>query len=260
VTSVLLAVSGARSAAPLQGQPGGKPASNLAGDVDELVLANRILANEEVLDGTGHVSRREAARVDRFMLSRSIAPAAVGAADVMEFDLNGNPVDLKGRAIYSERFIHAAIYKARPGVMAIVHSHTPSLLPFANSNVPLRPIYQMSAFLHSGAPVWDIRSASSGSGMLVTDMRLGESLAKALGGGTVVLMRGHGAVAVGRSIPEMVSNAVHLDLNARMQIQAASLGAGLQYLSDAEAKGYANHPYERVWDHLKIRLERNAVR
>src|SRR4029077_3032302 len=116
-----------------------------------------------------------------------------------------------------ERFIHAALYKARSDVGAVVHTHTPSLLPFANSNVPLRPVYQMSAFLHAGAPIFEIRKVPGETGMLVSNMRTGGALAKTVGAGTVALMRGHGAVVVGRSVMETVSNAVYLDVNARMQ-------------------------------------------
>jgi HCOMODA/2-hydroxy-3-carboxy-muconic semialdehyde decarboxylase len=184
-----------------------------------------------------------------------MAPGTVTHADVMEFDLEGAPIDQRGRNMYGERFIHAAIYKARPDVQAVVHVHTPSLLPYANSAVPLRPMYQMSAFLHAGAPVFEIRDVPGETGMLVNDMTSGAALARTLGAGTVALMRGHGAVIVGRTLPETVSNAIHLDLNARMQSQALALGAPIRYLSVEEAKSYGNGgPYDRVWAHFKRRL------
>jgi HCOMODA/2-hydroxy-3-carboxy-muconic semialdehyde decarboxylase len=132
-----------------------------------------------------------------------------------------------------------------------------SVLPFANSNVQLRPIYQMSAYLHAGAPIFDIRNVPGEKGMLVSNMTSGAALAKSLGSATVALMRGHGAVVVGRSIPEAVSNIIHLDLNAKMQATAAALAAQLQYLTDEEAKSYGNGgPYERIWDHYASRLKR----
>jgi HCOMODA/2-hydroxy-3-carboxy-muconic semialdehyde decarboxylase len=219
--------------------------------VDELVLGNHILANEGACDGLGHISVRHNERRDRFLLSRGMAPAVVTAADVMEYDLEGKPVDQQGRSMYGERFIHAAIFKARPDVNSVAHCHTPSVLPFANSDVPMRPMYQMSAFLIKGAPVFEIRKVPGSKGMLVNNMTTGDALAKVLGASSVVLMRGHGLVVVGMSIPEAVSNAIHIDVNAQMQTQAAALGGKVTYLADDEASG---NPYERFWDHWKVRL------
>lgn len=252
----LLVIAGAFAAPRLLSQGRGTTATMGSTQIDDLVTANHILANEAVLDGTGHLSVRDEKRADHFLLSRGLAPAVVTAQDVMAFDLEGKPVDQRGRSMYGERFIHAAIYKARPDVMAVVHCHTPSVLPFASSTVPMRPIYQMSAFLHAGAPVFEMRDIPGEKGMLVGTMLLGQALAQTLGNRTVVLMRGHGAVVVGRTIQELVSNAVHLDLNAKMQTQAAALGADVRYLTDEEATSYGGHPYDRVWQHLKARLGR----
>ena len=250
--SALLAIACIVAAQPLAGQdrpPSGAAGSNI---IEDLVLANRILANEGIVDGLGHVSVRHDQRPDRFLLSRAMAPAVVTAEDVMEYDLDGNPVDARGRSMYGERFIHAAIYKARPDVKAVVHCHTPSVLPFANTGVPMRPMYQMSSFLAAGAPVFEIRNVEGAIGMLVTNTKLGAALAATLGSSTAVLMRGHGAVIVGRSIPEAVSNSIHLDINAKMQAQAMALGGKVRYLSPEEAA--AANPYDRFWDHWKLRI------
>ncbi len=131
--------------------------------IDDLVAANRILVDQGVLDGYGHVSVRRPADPQRYLMSRSIAPELVTATDVMEYDLDSNPVDARGRATYLERFIHGEVYRARPDVKAIVHDHSPSVIPFGVSTVPLRPLYHMSAFLGGGVPVFDIKTASGQS-------------------------------------------------------------------------------------------------
>jgi HCOMODA/2-hydroxy-3-carboxy-muconic semialdehyde decarboxylase len=222
--------------------------------VEDLVLANRILTNEGVVDGLGHVSARHDQRADRFLLSRGVAPALVVADDVMEYDLDGNPLDRQGRSMYGERFIHAAIYRARPDVKAIVHCHTPSVLPFANSSVTLRPIYQMSAFLASGAPVFEIRRVEGARGMLVSSMATGHALAQTLAEKAVVLMRGHGAVLVGESVAEAVSRTIHLDISAKMQAQSIALGGTARYLEAEDLPAAEGNPYGRLWEHWKERL------
>jgi ribulose-5-phosphate 4-epimerase/fuculose-1-phosphate aldolase len=218
------------------------------------VLANHILANEGVVDGLGHISVRHDQRDDRFLLSRGLAPAVVTAADIMQYDRDGKPMNAQGQAHYGERFIHAAIYSARPDVQAVIHSHTPSILPYANSNVQMRPVYQMSAFLAAGAPVFDIRRIEGARGMLVNNMRLGRALAETLADKAVVLMRSHGAVVVGNSIREAVSNAIYLDVNAKMQAQFIALGAPVRYLEAEDLPAAGGNPYDRVWEHAKWRL------
>ena len=131
--------------------------------IDDLVAANRILSDQGVVDGFGHVSARHPGDPTRFLLARSMAPGLVTAEDIMEFDLDGNALDPRGRALYVERFIHSEIYKAHPEVNAIVHSHSPSVIPFGATKVPLRPIYHMSSFLGAGVPIFEIRD-SRGSG------------------------------------------------------------------------------------------------
>ncbi len=222
--------------------------------VEDLVLANRILTNEGVVDGLGHVSARHDQRADRFLLSRAVPPALVVADDVMEYDFDGNPMEQPGRSMYGERFIHAAIYRARPDVKAIVHCHTPSVLPFANSNVQLRPIYQMSAFLASGAPVFEIRRVEGARGMLVSSMATGHALARTLADKAVVLMRGHGAVLVGETVAEAVSRTIHLDISAKMQAQSIALGGTARYLEAEDLPAAEGNPYGRLWEHWKQRL------
>jgi HCOMODA/2-hydroxy-3-carboxy-muconic semialdehyde decarboxylase len=205
--------------------------------IDDLVAANRILVDQGVLDGYGHVSVRHPVDPQRYLMSRSIAPELVTAADVMEYDLDSNPVDARGRATYLERFIHGEVYRARPDVKAVVHDHSPSVIPFGVSTAPLRPLYHMSAFLGGGVPVFDIKTASGQStDMLVRNPALGKSLAQTLGTRPVALMRGHGAVVVGASLPLVVFRAVYTEMNARLQAQAMALGGPVTYLDDEEAR------------------------
>ena len=180
-----------------------------------------------MVDGYGHVSVRHPADPQRYLMSRSIAPELVTVADVMEYDLDSTTVDARGRTSYLERFIHGEIYRVRPDVLAIVHNHSPSVIPFGVSTPPLRPLYHMSAFLGGGVPVFDIRKASSQpTDMLVRDAALGRALAQTLGTRPVALMRGHGCVVVGTSLPIVVFRSVYTEMNARLQAQAMALGAG----------------------------------
>jgi ribulose-5-phosphate 4-epimerase/fuculose-1-phosphate aldolase len=209
--------------------------------VAELVAANHILFSEGIVDGFGHVSARHDKDPNRFLLARSMAPALVSAEDILEFDLDGNAIDAKGRALYLERFIHSEIYKAHPEIKAIVHSHSPSVIPFGVTDVPLRPIYHMSSFLGSGVPVFEIREAGGdATDMLVRSPALGASLAKKLGSASVLLMRGHGDVAVGDSIKVAVFRAIYTEINARLEAEALRLGNGqINFLSPGEAAASA---------------------
>jgi len=203
---------------------------------EDLVAANRILADQGVLDGYGHVSVRAPGKTDRFLMSRSRAPELVSEADLLEHDLDGNATAPAGATLFLERFIHAGVYRARPDVNAVVHSHSPSLIPFAATGTPLRPLYHMSAFLGAGVPVFDIRAVAGDTDMLVRTPALGEALAKALGPHPVVLMRGHGAVVVASDLPRAVFRSVYTELNARLQAQAMALGRKVTYLDAEEAK------------------------
>ena len=230
--------------------------------IDDLVVGNRILANEGILDGLGHISLRH--RPDRFLLSRDLAPALVTAADLVEYDLDGNPVDKQAPRGYQERYIHAAIYKARPDVRSVVHAHTPSVLTFAVSTIPLRPIYHMASFLVAGVPMYEIRKVGGHQGMLVNDMRTATALAETLGDKTVALMRGHGYVTVGPDVPEAVSRSIFLDVNARVQLQAIGLGGTVNFLTSADVGqggGQTAQPnqqtaYPRSWPFWKERALR----
>ena len=238
-------------------KPSGTPNPQLnPQQIDDLVYASRILADQGIVDGFGHVSVREDNHPDRFIMSRSLAPALVTRKDLMEFDLNGDAIDPQGRALFAERYIHAAIYRARPDVKAIVHSHSLPVLPFSVTGVGLRPIFHMSAFLGSGTPIFDIQSAAGDTNMLVNDNKLGDALAKVLGNHNVALMRGHGSVDAGTTIPEAVFFAYYTDVNARLQEQAAALGTPT-YLTPGEAEKSAKNligQYGRAWDLWKERI------
>src|SRR6201981_3028506 len=160
--------------------------------IEDIVIGSRVLADFGVVDGFGHVSARDPANPSHFLMSRSLAPALVTADDIMEFDQDGNPVDARGRSIFLERFIHAEIYKARPDVMAVVHTHSPGVIPFTVSKMPLRAIFHNGAFLAGGVRVWDIGKQFGATDMLVRNNEIGKSLAEALGDKPVILMRGHG--------------------------------------------------------------------
>jgi len=205
--------------------------------IDDLVSANRILYDQGVVDGFGHVSGRHDKNSERFLLARSMAPGLVTADDLMEFELSGEPVDARGRTPYLERFIHSEIYKAYPAVQAIVHSHSPSIIPFSVVTAPLRPIYHMGSFLGLGVPVFEIRDAGGpATDMLIRTPALGEALAKSIGNAAVALLRGHGNVVVGGSVKEAVFRAVYTEINARLQAEASRLGQGqVAFLNEAEA-------------------------
>jgi len=225
--------------------------------IADLVAGNRILANEMVLDGYGHISVRHPGNKNHFLLSRSLAPESVTAADIMEFDLGAVAVDkdAKGRTAYKERFIHSEIYRVRPDVNAVVHCHTTSLIPFSVTGVPLQPMYHQSAFLAAGVPVFEIREAAGMTNMLVETQPLGAALAKKLADKPAILMRGHGAVIVADTIPNVVGRSIYLDLNARIQLQAQELvqyargGRKITPISPEEAQKYAaSDNYARAWE------------
>ena len=224
---------------------------------EDLVAANRILAGLGVLDGFGHVSARHPARPDRYLLSRSIAPGLVTAADLMTFDLDSNALDGDDRKPYLERFIHGAIYARRPEVMAVVHSHSPSVIPFAASSVPLRPLYHMASFISGAARVFEIRERFGTTDMLVRNVAQGHALAESLGGDTIVLMRGHGFCAVGQSLPVVVFRAVYTETNAALQQQAIGLGGSVTYLDEGESmlsEKTNRSVIERPWNLWKERF------
>jgi ribulose-5-phosphate 4-epimerase/fuculose-1-phosphate aldolase len=201
--------------------------------LEDLAAANRILALQGVLDAYGHVSARSPAKPADFFMSRSLAPQLVTPGDIQEYGPDSEPIGDE-RKPYLERFIHGEIFRSRPDVMAIVHSHSDSVIPFGISKTPLKPVYHMASFLWSGAPVFDIRGVREDNDLLIRDRPLGESLAKSLGGCNCVLMRGHGMTVVGESIPEAVFRAIYTEMNAKLQMNAARLDGPLTFLSDKE--------------------------
>lgn len=210
--------------------------ATLAQTIADIVVANHILARQGVVDGFGHISSRHPEDANKYLLSCSRAPELVSAADIMVFDLDSNPVDGDTRNPYLERFIHGEIYRIRPDVQAVVHSHSPSVIPFAASSARLRPIYHMSGFLSGETRVFDIRHKFGCTDMLVRNRDHGAALAAELGEKGVVLMRGHGFVACGPSIPVAVYRAVYTEKNADLQQRAITLGGEITYLNDEEAK------------------------
>jgi len=225
--------------------------------LEDIAIGSRILADFGVLDGFGHVSARHPTNPNRFLMSRSLAPALVTADDIMEFDLDGNAVDARGRSVFLERFIHAEIYRARPDVMSVVHTHSPGVIPFSVTKVPLRAMYHNPSFLAAGVPVWDIRNDFGETNMLVGNSAIGKSLARALGDKPVVLMRGHGDVAVGPSVRMAVFRAYYTDVNAKLQSQAIALGGEVNYLTPGEgekAHKADSAVIDRIWNLWKMRI------
>jgi len=212
--------------------------STLSSVVDDLVAANRILAGLEVLDGFGHVSARHPDRAGCFLLARSLAPELVTRDDIMTFDLACAPQDGDTRTPYLERFIHGEIFAQRPDVISVVHSHAATVVPFGVSSVPLKPIYHMSSFLGTGAPVFEIREKFGMTDMLIRNNAQGAALAEILGDKSAVLMRGHGYCTVGGSVPEAVFRAYYAQLNADLQQRAIALGGGVTYMEDEEVRRY----------------------
>jgi ribulose-5-phosphate 4-epimerase/fuculose-1-phosphate aldolase len=222
--------------------------------LSDLVVANHILVNEGVLDGFGHISVRDPSNPERFYIARSMAPALVTLEDLVSVDLDGVVHDAQGRHTYVERFIHSEIFRARPEVMSIIHSHSPAVIPFGVTGARLRPICHMSGFLGAVTPVYEIRhSAGETSDLLIRNQALGVSLAQCLGQANVALMRGHGSVTVGTSIQQAVFRGIYTESNARLQAQAAALG-DINFLTDAEAQATSDmndQHLDRPWQMWK---------
>jgi HCOMODA/2-hydroxy-3-carboxy-muconic semialdehyde decarboxylase len=246
---------------PMSAAPALPPAASPA-LVAKLALANRILDDQGVVDGFGHVSVRHDASAAHFLLARNMAPGLVNAEDILTFDLDGQALDAAGRRVYLERFIHGEIYRARPDVQAIVHSHSPSVIPFAATRTPLRPLYHMSGFLGAGSALFEIRDVAGNTDLLIRDPPLGRALAAALGAHAAVLMRGHGSTVVGASLEQAVYRAIYAEINARLQAQAVVLGA-VTYLNDEEAaKAAATNDTQlaRTWELWERRVIRGHDR
>jgi ribulose-5-phosphate 4-epimerase/fuculose-1-phosphate aldolase len=232
--------------------------SELQIQIDDLVAANHILFRHGVVDGYGHISFRSPVNPQRFFMAAALAPGRVTGPDILEHDLDGNLVNREQRATYSERFIHAEIYRVRPDVNSVVHSHSPAVIPFSVTNVPLKGIINQVSFMQDGAPVFNSRLVPGATSPLVNKPAIGKALAAILGDHDVVLMRGHGDTVVGPYIRETVSRAIYTEVNARLLLQTLSLGAAIEYLDPAENREMnsksgqsstagTSHGVDRLW-------------
>jgi len=226
--------------------------------LEEIAIANRILFDQGVVDAFGHVSLRHPNRPDRYLLARNMAPGQVTADDIIEFDLDSNPVNANGRGMYLERFIHGEIFRARPDVNSVVHSHSPSVVPFSVvPSVKLRAICHMSGFLGMGAPNFDIKCfAGDATSLLITSRELGRNLAETMGDGYAVLMRGHGSTVAANSLRLAVYRAVYTEVNAKIQAQASLLGP-IEFLTEGEAiaaRDKTEGQVDRPWNLWKARV------
>lgn len=201
--------------------------------IEDLVAANRILDAEGIVDAFGHVSARHPDKADHFLLSRARSPELIETGDIMEFTLDGAAVNSSEGKPYLERFIHAGIYQTRSDIRCVVHSHSRGPIPFGITGEKLRPVVHSSATLGGEVPVWDAQTSFGDTDLLVSDIAMGLDLARALGGGNGVLMRGHGSTVVGKSIREAVYTAVYLEVNAELQLRASGLGK-VKFLSPGE--------------------------
>lgn len=228
--------------------------------IDDLVVANHILVNEGVLDGFGHISVRNERNPEHFLIARSMAPGLVTAADIVSCDLEGNVHDEQGRHTYVERFIHSEIYRTRPDVMAVIHSHSPAIITFGVTGARLRPICHMSGFLGAQVPVFEIRHAGGeNTDLLIRNQALGKALAKDLAGNSVALLRGHGNVVVGHSIQQVVFRAIYTENNAKLQSEAMRHGE-VNYLTDGEAEATSrmnDEHLDRPWQVWKKRAQKS---
>jgi HCOMODA/2-hydroxy-3-carboxy-muconic semialdehyde decarboxylase len=226
---------------------------------EELVTANRILANEGIVDSFGHVSARHPDKPQHYLLSRARAPERIERGDIVEYTLDGEAIDKQAPAPYLERFIHGAIYEARPDVHAIVHNHSPSVIPFGVTGKKLKPFLHMCAHIGHDVPTWDSRDKFGDTTLLVSDMDMGRDLARLLGGGPTTLMRGHGATVVGRSVRHAVFVSVYLEVGAKLQMQANALGE-IKFLSAGEidmiVQRLNDYTLNRAWENWARRAGR----
>jgi ribulose-5-phosphate 4-epimerase/fuculose-1-phosphate aldolase len=230
----------------------------------QVALANRMLANEGVLDAFGHVSMRHPADPGRYLLSRSRSPALIEADDILEFTLDSEPVERPTAQLYAERVIHGCLYQARPDVMAVCHHHAPPVMPFCITGVPLIPVIHVAAIIGDGVPFWDQRDDFGDSNLLVVKPEEGRSLARALGAHSAVLMRRHGATVVGHNVRELVFRSIAMCQNAEYQMRALALGS-FGPLTPGETKlsaavNLSPGPLSRAWDYWTARAEQAGPR
>jgi len=205
--------------------------------LEDLAAASRILATQGVVDAFGHVSLRHPTAPDRYLMAKSIAPARVLPADIIEYDLDSNPVNANGRGSFLERFIHGEIFKARPDINSVVHSHSPSVVPFGLVGVPMQAMFHNAGFIAAGVPVFDIAEKFGATDMLVSDPEKGVAMIDVMGGHNILLMRGHGSVAVGPTLQTAVFRAVYTEVNARIQHYAIALSGGMPVAALDEEEG-----------------------
>jgi HCOMODA/2-hydroxy-3-carboxy-muconic semialdehyde decarboxylase len=239
---------GAAAGLPLARILDAQAAPEAPGTTEDLVAANRILAAQGVFDAYGHVSMRNPQDMERYFMARSLASELVKAEDILEFDLDSNITGPKKAAVFLERFIHGEIYKARADVHSVIHCHTPSLIPFGATGVPLYPIFGLAGFIAEGIPVFEIRKSFGMTDLLISDAARGKALATALGNKPAALLRGHGAVIVGPTVPIAVGRAVYLEINAREQAQAMAMSKNVMYLEPEEGKQSVVEAYRRAWE------------
>ena len=225
--------------------------------MQDLVVANRILAREGVVDAFGHVSIRHPEHPDRYLLSQSRSPELVTLDDIVEYSLDGTALDDTGRPAYAERFIHGAIYEARSDVNSVVHNHSHAVIPFGVTGVSLRPLLHVGGAIGENIPVWDIADKFGDTNLLVVNMEQGRDLAACLGQSEVALMRGHGCAVVGASVQESVMKSIYLQVSAGLQLQAMQLG-DIKFLSPGEIEHCSNTfvsdlAVDRAWEYLKSR-------
>jgi len=230
--------------------------------LDELVVANHILANEKFVDSFGHISVRHPDNPNHFFISCSRSPEIVTRDDIMEFDLEGNSVDGSTLRPYGERFIHGAILESRPEIHSVVHNHSLSVIPFGVTGTPLQPIIHTGAVIGQNIPIWDIYDKFGDTDLLVRNMEHGRDLAKNLGQSTVILMRGHGCSVVGSHIKGATLAAVYLQISASVQLQSMQLG-DIRYLTPGETEHctelfYSDLAMDRVWENLAARVTRES--
>jgi ribulose-5-phosphate 4-epimerase/fuculose-1-phosphate aldolase len=247
--------------------------SELQALVDDLVAGNHILYHHGVVDGFGHLSFRSPSSPHRFYMAAALSPGRVTADDIIELDLDGEITSAdKNRPTYSERFIHAEVYRARPEINSVLHSHSPTVIPFGVTTVPLKPVAASGSFLYPSPPIFDTSNVPEATTVLVDKPEIGKALVGILGQNNVVLMRGHGNTVVGRDVRETVSRGIYTELNARLLLQALALGGPITYVKESEAKAMrfttvetlrgSSHGIDRIWymwtDEVAESIERAA--
>jgi ribulose-5-phosphate 4-epimerase/fuculose-1-phosphate aldolase len=228
--------------------------------LEDLVTANRILASQGIVDSFGHVSIRHPNNPKRYFLSRARAPERVEIGDIMEFTLEGDPVDAKGRRPYLERFIHGSAYELRPDVMACIHNHSPGVIPYGVTGRKMRPIMHVCGSIGHEVPIWDSQKKFGDTNLLVESMAMGRDLAKTLGKGATALMRGHGCVVVSADLRLAVYTAYYLEMNAKLQMQAESMSKRVKFLTKGEVEKVTqvNTPanVNRAWENWCRKADR----